>query len=124
MRQCLTLSPLRHTWILDLDGTLLEHNGYKNGADKLLSGAREFIDSIPSNDFILILTAREKETKEQTIKFLTENSIRFDEILFEMPMGERILINDIKPSGLICAHSINIKRNQGLDINLVIDKNL
>ena len=124
MRQCLTLSPLKHTWILDLDGTLVEHNGYKNGADKLLNGAREFIDSIPSNDFILILTAREKEAKEQTIQFLTENNIRFDEILFEIPMGERILINDIKPSGLICAHSINIKRNQGLDINLVIDKNL
>ena len=125
MNKTLTLSALKHTWILDLDGTLVEHNGYKNGGDKLLVGVRRFLDSIPKDDFVLILTAREKEAKEQTLKFLIENDIRFNKIIFEMPMGERILINDIKPSGLKCSHSINTERNQGLkDLSIVIDKNL
>lgn len=125
INKVLTLSTLKHTWILDLDGTLVEHNGYKNGGDKLLAGVRKFLDSIPKDDFILILTAREEEAREQTLKFLTENGIRFNEIIFEMPMGERILINDTKPSGLKCAHSINTERNQGLkDLSIVIDKNL
>ena len=40
----LTLSSLPHTWILDLDGTLVEHNGYKiYGKDRLLPGVRDFL---------------------------------------------------------------------------------
>ena len=45
--------------------------------------------------------------------------------LFEMPMGERILINDNKPSGLKCAYAITPERNHGLaEIEFEIDKNL
>ena len=33
----LSLSKLPHTWILDLDGTIVKHNGYKlDGKDSLL----------------------------------------------------------------------------------------
>ena len=119
------ISPLGHTWILDFDGTLVVHNGYKTGEDKFLPGAKEFLLSIPKDDYILILTAREKEARAKTEKFLKENSIRYNEILFEMPMGERILINDDKPSGLRCAYAITPKRNQGLEnLEIVIDENL
>lgn len=38
----LVLSNLHHTWILDFDGTLVEHNGYKTGKDKWLPGALDF----------------------------------------------------------------------------------
>lgn len=39
----LILSTLAHTWILDLDGTIVKHNGYKlDGTDTLLEGAKEF----------------------------------------------------------------------------------
>lgn len=121
----LTLSPLNKTWIFDFDGTLVEHNGYKNGEDKFLPGAKEFLLSIPTTDFVMIMTAREKEAKEITEKFLKDNGIRYNQILFEMPMGERILFNDNKPSGLKCAYAISPERNKGLeDINIIIDKNL
>ena len=37
MSERFTLSPLPKTWILDLDGTLVKHNGYKtDGRDSLL----------------------------------------------------------------------------------------
>lgn len=124
-KQQLRISPLGHSWILDFDGTLVEHNGYKTGDDKFLPGAKEFLQSIPKDDFVLIMTAREKAAKEKTVKFLNDNRIRFNEILFEMPMGERILINDDKPSGLRCAYAITPNRNQGLEyLDVVIDENL
>ena len=121
----LKLSTLNKTWILDLDGTLVEHNGYKTAYDRFLPGAKEFLQSIPENDFVLIMTAREKEAKVKTEKFLKENNIRYNLILFEMPMGERILLNDNKPSGLKCAYALNPKRNEGLkNLNIIIDENL
>ena len=124
-KEQLKISPLGHTWVLDFDGTLVEHNGYKTGEDKFLPGAKEFLQSIPKDDFVLILTAREKDAKGKTEKFLKKNGIRYNEILFEMPMGERILINDNKPSGLRCAYAITPNRNQGLEnLDIVIDENL
>ena len=121
----LILSPLQHTWILDFDGTLVKHNGYMDGRDEWLPGALDFLRSIPDDDYILILTAREKEAREQTEAFLRSARVRYDDIKFEMPMGERILLNDDKPSGLCCAYAINPKRNQGLEhITIKIDERL
>lgn len=121
----LKLSTLNKTWIFDFDGTLVVHNGYKTGEDKFLVGAKEFLQSIPKDDFIIIMTAREAAAKEKTEKFLKENNIRYDRILFEMPMGERILINDNKPSGLKCAYALCPNRNEGFNnINIELDENL
>lgn len=121
----LRLSTLNKTWIFDFDGTLVEHNGYKTGEDKFLPGAKDFLQSIPKDDYILIMTAREKEAREQTEKFLKANNIRYNELLFEMPMGERILFNDNKPSGLKCAYAISPNRNEGLEnIDVIIDETL
>ena len=121
----LKISKLDHTWILDFDGTLVVHNGYKTGEDEFLPGAKEFLQAIPKDDFVLIITAREKEAREKTEKFLAKHNIRYNEILFGMPMGERILINDNKPSGLQCAYALTPSRNQGLEnLQIILDENL
>lgn len=112
MGKTLTLSTLPKTWILDLDGTLIKHNGYKiDGYDTLLPGAKEYIDNISLEDYILILTSRTDEYKKNTLEFLTQNGIRYDEIIFNIPKGERILINDCKPSGIDMAISVNNDRD-------------
>ena len=109
----LELSTLPKTWLFDLDGTLLKHNGYKiDGVDTVLPGVREYINAISAEDTIIILTARTEEYKQMTIGFLAEQVIRYDEILFNMPMGERILINDRKPSGLDMSVAINLDRDK------------
>jgi len=120
----LKLSSLPKTWIIDLDGTILKHNGYKEGKDELLKGVREFFDIIPNEDTIIILTSRETKYTDQTINFLKQNKIRYDHIIFNIPFGERILINDKKESGLITAYAINKERNSPFDINFEIDEDL
>ena len=109
----LVMSTLPKTWIFDLDGTLVKHNGYKiDGHDTLLPGAKEYVDGIPAEDFVLILTSRTDKYKEMTLEFLKESGIRYDEIMFNMPMGERIVVNDRKPSGIEMAVSVNIYRDE------------
>lgn len=120
----LKLSSLPKTWIIDLDGTILKHNGYKNGKDELLKGVKEFFDIIPNEDTIIILTSRETKYTDQTINFLKQNKIRYDHIIFNIPFGERILINDKKESGLITAYAINKERNSPFDIKFEIDEDL
>ena len=113
MGDTLVLSTLPKTWVFDLDGTILKHNGYKiDGIDTLLSGAKEYLDGIPEEDKIVIFTSRVDEYKQMTLNFLSENQIRYDEILFNMPMGERIIVNDRKPSGLDMSVAINLDRDK------------
>lgn len=113
MERKLILSTLPKTWIFDLDGTIVKHNGYKlDGADTLLEGAKAYLDGIPDQDKIVILTSRTEEYRRQTLAFLREQGIRYDEILFGMPMGERIVVNDKKPSGLEMAVALNVERNR------------
>ncbi len=112
MSREMILSTLPKTWIFDLDGTLLKHNGYKlDGKDTVLLGAREYLAELPPEDRVVILTSRTEEYREKTLRFLEENRIRYDDILFSMPMGERILVNDRKPSGLDMAMAVNLDRD-------------
>lgn len=113
MGKTLILSTLPKTWVFDLDGTLLKHNGYKlDGIDTVLPGAAEYLKSIPKEDKVIIFTSRTDEYRQMTLDFLAEHEIRYDEILFNMPMGERIVINDRKPSGLDMAIAVNTTRDR------------
>ncbi len=118
----LVISSLGHTWILDLDGTIVEHNGYKIwGNDMFLDGALQFLKSIPEKDMIIIITSRPSSLKELTEGFLKENGVRFDNIIFDAPYGERIIVNDDKPDGLKTAYAINATRNKWCGLHIVED---
>ena len=115
----LKLSPLGHTWILDLDGTLVVHNGYKlYGKDIFLKGAKDFLQSIPNEDMIIFLTSRSRDYAKVTEEFLEENGINYHHIIYDAPYGERILINDNKDSGLKMAYAVCVDRNGELNSNL------
>ena len=119
----LSLSSLPHTWIIDIDGTILKHDGHKEYGDQLLAGVKEFLQRIPADDTIIFMSAREEFYAKATLDFLQDNGIRYDKVIFGLPKGERILINDIKPSGLDTALAINVMRDRGLDgLVLTCDK--
>lgn len=119
------VSTMGKTWILDLDGTIVKHNGYKtDGYDTLLDGAKDFLDQISEDDMIILLTSRPEEYKDCTIHFLEENHIRYHHIIFNAPYGERILINDEKESGLKTALAINTKRDEFMKDRFLSDPRL
>jgi len=121
----LILSSLGHTWILDLVGTIFKHNGYLiDGQDSFLAGAEEFLKSIPEKDMIVFITSRTEECKVKTMEFLKKNNIRYDHIIFGAPYGERILINDDKPSGLKMGIVVNGKRDCWKDLIIEEDSSL
>jgi len=120
----LVLSSLPKVWILDLDGTLVKHNGYLNGQDELLEGVKEFFGKIAKDDFVIILTSRSEEYREITERFLKENGVKYNLIVFGLGHGERILINDMKPSGLLTAYAVNKERDKPFDIDVLVCERL
>ncbi len=125
IKKTISLSPLTHTWILDIDGTIVKHNGYIiDGVDTLLPNAREFVSSIPESDMIIFITSRKLQYREATLEFLQKNNIRYDHIIFEAPYGERILLNDRKPSGLAMSLALNIDRDILPEISINIDNDI
>ncbi len=107
------MTALPKTWILDLDGTIVKHNGYRiDGTDSLLDGVDNLLSQIKENDMVIFVTSRKRDYKEMTERFLDEHGIRYDQIIYGAPYGERILVNDRKPSGLDMAYAINTKRDK------------
>ncbi len=117
-------SKLNKTWIFDLDGTLVTHNGYKENNEKLLDGVKDFFKQIPNDDFVLILTSRSSSLKEDTENFLKKENIKYNQIIYDLPHGERILVNDRKPSGLKTAYAVNKNRDEPLNISYIEDNSL
>ena len=124
MPEKLRLSPLGHTWILDVDGTLCVHNGYLTGEDVLLPGVKELFASIPPEDYILLLTSRKESERNRVDAFMNRHGLRYDKLLMDMPMGERILVNDDKPSGLPASVAVRKKRDAPMPFVAVIDGGL
>lgn len=121
----MVLSPLAKTWILDLDGTIVKHNGYKiDGHDTLLEGAKEFLSSINTDDMVIFVTSRTAECASQTEHFLKENNIRYDSIIWNAPYGERILVNDDKPSGLSVCYGFRKARDSKVFPVFEVDESL
>jgi len=120
----LELSNLPKTWLIDIDGTIVKHNGYKNGRDELLEGVKDFFARMNECDFVILLTARSEDTRKMTEDFLSSHKIRYDQIIFGLPTGERILINDNKPSGLAMGYAFNKKRDAKATLIVKINENL
>ncbi len=131
MCEKIEVSTLPKTWILDLDGTLVKHNGYKeDGIDILLADAKEYLlpgargllNNIARQDMVIIVTARRKEYAGLTERFLKEQGICYQHIIYDAPYGERILINDCKPGGLKTAVAVNLKRDAVTNVRIDINK--
>lgn len=125
MTERIVLSPLGHTWILDLDGTIVKHNGYKlDGFDTIIDDAKSFLKTIPEKDMIIFLTSRKDEQRVMTEEFLLDQQIRYDYIIYNAPYGERIIVNDKKPSGLSTAIALNIPRDKFGEVEYLINESL
>jgi hypothetical protein len=110
----LILSRLPHTWLIDIDGTILKHNGQLMGGDELLPGVKAFWETITPEDVVILLSARREDERAPTLDFMQKHKLRVDYAIFGLPKGERVLINDEKPRGLKTAIALNVPRDKGL----------
>ena len=124
------------TWFIDLDGTVLEHRTNKEiddmvdnqpGAkeEKFLPNALNFFRQLPKRDIIILTTARLKRHITHTLKFLDDNYFPYDEYIFGLGSGQRILLNDIKPAEVTpnkrdmkTAFAVNLDRDK-FNFNLI-----
>jgi hypothetical protein len=71
MRKIKLSKNLNHTWLIDIDGTILFHNGYKTKkGDLLLPGVKKFFKNIPKQDKVILLTSRKKKKLKMTLLIL------------------------------------------------------
>ena len=121
----LNLSALPKAWIIDLDGVVFRHNGYLDGDDEVLDGAAQFWAQVAPDNVVVVMTGRSEDERSRTLSLLAAHGLRVDYALFGLPTGERVLINDTKPSGLLTAYAVNLPRDQGLgDIRVSVDETL
>ncbi len=123
--QQLNLSALAKTWFIDFDGTIVKHGGYYiNQKDEILPNVLDFFKKIPASDKIIITTAREQNIYHSVKQFMDEHGLRYDMIIMDCPIGERIVINDKKPSGLLTAFAVNLERDVGINLKITENPNL
>lgn len=114
----LKLSDLPKTWFIDIDGVVFRHNGYKSLAEdeyeELLPGVAEFFSHLSHDDKIILCTSRTEDVRARTEASLEHYGFRYDLLLMDLPIGERIVINDTKPRGLETAVALNVPRDKGV----------
>ena len=108
------------TIFVDIDGTLLQHQGSLPDTilrdPILLEGVIEkFIEWTGKSYKIIITTARPESMRDVTKGHLEKFGICYDVLLMGLTSGQRILINDKKPSHNTAALAINVERNGGLE---------
>jgi hypothetical protein len=115
------------TIFLDIDGTLVMHESphvtsFPCHKMEVLKGSIEkLLEWNKSGHTIILTTGRKESNREVTIKQLQNAGIFYDHLIMGVGRGPRVVINDIKPDGLLTAHSINVIRNIGIkDVNLTL----
>ena len=123
------------TWFIDIDGTLVYHQTNANldrvieelGTEshiieKPIKKSVSFIKNIPPADTIIITTARDSKHKDHTLRMLDYFDIRYDDVLFDLRSGPRVVVNDVKPVGaagndkpMKTAYAINVERDAGVN---------
>ncbi len=115
----MSLDPRPKSLFLDLDGTLLEHPGSLSAIltspHRVLPGVMTKLNKWNAQGHRIILTTGRPESMRRfTEEQLQVLGIFYDQLVMGITGGERVLINDRKPSGQDTAKAINIDRNVGL----------
>lgn len=107
----------RKVYFVDLDGTLVSGSNPQNFWENsvLIEGAKnKLIELKKANQIIYIVTSRPSWTSKNTEEFLVSNEVPFDKIIYDIPVGPRVFINDYAESSPYpSVVAINTKRNSG-----------
>lgn len=107
------------TIFIDIDGTILRHNGDLSKqiltTPEVLPEVLEKFNEWNRKGYYIVLTTGRKECmREMTIKALLSSGVFYDQLVMGLPRGERVLINDSKPDMNNTASAFVVGRNNGL----------
>ena len=115
----------KKTLFIDIDGCLIKHKGNLSKQileePEVLPGVIEKLNQWEGEGHKIILTTGRKESmRKATEKQLSKVGIFYDQLIMGINRGERIIINDSKPTeDQSTCKAIQIKRNEGIEkINL------
>lgn len=86
----INLQPTHNKWlIVDIDGVLaVEQYNIPISKRPVVSGAPDSVRFLKQKGYkILLFTSRPESQKEETIEWLTNSGIPFDDIIFNKPRG-------------------------------------
>ena len=115
----------KHTIFCDIDGTLFVYRKfetYKTVKPTPITNVIEVLNQLYNNgDHVVLTTARPEYLREHTITELSENNIKYHQLVMGLARGTRYLINDNEVENMDRAIAINLIRNEGFK-NSDIDK--
>lgn len=109
------------TIFLDIDGTIIEHCGNLSNIvnsypGKILPGVIEKFNEWAVNGYTIVLTtARSESMRDFTKRQLEYHAIFYDHLVMGIGHGERVIINDNKPTMSETAFGITVDRNMGIE---------
>ena len=118
------------TYFIDIDGTIVpnltledleEYTKIPNYIQDLLPGVKKFFTNLHRNDVVIFTTARENKYKELTERSLRHHRIKYNQLIMDLPAGQRFLINDTVNVFYQKAIAINVLRNHGMGDVSVFD---
>lgn len=110
---------LRKTIFSDIDGCIWMHRhslpAMLAEAPSLLPGVLEkFCEWRDKDYYIVLTTARPEGCRRVTEEHLASHGLFWDQLVMGLPVGPRVVINDINPTGMETAIAVNLTRNIGL----------
>lgn len=111
------------TYFIDIDGTIVpnltmedleRYSKVPNYIQDLLPGVKKFFSSLHKYDVVIFTTARNNEFREMTERTLSFHKIKYNQLIMDLPAGQRFLINDTVNMFYQKAIAINVLRNHGM----------
>lgn len=108
------------TIFLDIDGTLLKHQGsltlLMTQPAEIISGVIDKLNEWEGRGFNIVLTTGRKESQRAlTERQLESLGIFYDQLIMGIGGGPRYLVNDKQKDGTPMAFAFNLTRDGGLD---------
>ena len=111
------------TIFCDIDGTLLkfreDFGSMMNYAEPLRGAVQTTMQWHSKGYKVILVTGRPEPFRKRTEDQLQMFGIIYDQLVMGVGSGPRYLINDKTSIGEDTAHSINIDRNLGLNIDIL-----
>ena len=109
------------TYIIDIDGTLIKHQGkgirfqlYPSDGTVLEAAARVLNTLEQQGHHIVLMTARPEAFRDLTVQQLRGAYFVYHQLIMGVTSGERIIVNDTKPDDSPSCSAVVVKRNDGI----------